>query len=128
MAQIAAYLNDAPAEVTLGSVVSLDGEYGVVWYATRDVLRVLRLARGLTSVPLSLANEVALHLPISLGGWSVVYDELVAWPRSLCCVVGELDDRRLLKILDARNSADASPHPAFVASVMAEAVASTASH
>lgn len=128
MAQIAEYLNDEPAEVTLGSVVSLDGEYGVVWYATHDALRVLRLTRGLTSVPLSLANEVALHLPVSLGGWSVAFDELVAWSRSLCCVIGELDDRRLLKILDARNSADASLHPAFVASVMAGAVASTASH
>ena len=128
MAQFAAYLNDEPAEVTLGSVVSLDGQYGVVWYATRDALRVLRLTRGMTSVPLSLANEVALHLPISLGGWSVAVDELVAWPRSLCCVVGELDDRRLLKILDARNSTDASLHPAFVASVVAEAAASSASH
>ena len=128
MAQIVEYLNDKPAEVTLGSVVSLDGEYGVVWYATRDVLRVLRLTRGMTSVPLSLANEVALRLPVSFGGWSVAFDELVAWPRSVCCIVGELDDRRLLKILDARNSADASLHPAFVASVMAEAVASAASH
>lgn len=128
MAQIAEYLNDAPAEVTLGSVVSLDSEYGVVWHVTQDALRVLRLTRGTTSVPLSLANEVALHLPVSFGGWSVAYDELVVWPRSVCCVVGELDDRRLLKILDARNSADASLHPAFVASVMAEAVASTASH
>jgi hypothetical protein len=126
MAQIAAYLNDEPAEVTLGSVVSLDGEYGVVWHAKRDVLRVLRLTRGMTSVPLSLANEVALHLPVSLGGWCVAYDELVAWPRSVCCVVGELDDMRLLKILDARNASDAALHPAFVAGVMSEAAASSA--
>jgi hypothetical protein len=59
----------------------------------------------MTSLPLSMANEVALHLPVSPAGWGIVCDELIAWPRALCHLVGELDERCLLKILEARKTA-----------------------
>jgi hypothetical protein len=122
MTQIAeACLNNEPSELTLGSVVALNGEHGVVWHVTHDTLRVLPITRGATSVQLSLANEVALHLPVTLGGWSVAYDELVAWPRSFCSLAGELNDRTLLRVLDARKSAKAVTRPALAAEVMAAA-------
>jgi hypothetical protein len=122
MTQIAeACLNNEASEVTLGSVVGLNGEHGVVWHVTHDTLRVLPITRGATSVQLSLANEVALHLPVTLGGWSVAYDELVAWPRSYCYVAGELNDRTLLRVLDARKSTNVASGQALAAGVMAAA-------
>ena len=122
MTQIAeACLNNEPSELTLGSVVALNGEHGVVWHVTHDTLRVLPITREATSVQLSLANEVALHLPVTLGGWSVAYDELVAWPRSYCYVAGALNDRTLLRVLDARRSAKSASRPALAAGVMAAA-------
>jgi hypothetical protein len=102
MTQKAACLTDQPAAITLGTVVSWSGDYGVVWHASRDTLRVLPLMRSRGAVALSLANEVALHLPLSLGGWGVAHDELAAWPRAACGVAGEIDERCLLKLLDAR--------------------------
>ena len=117
MAHIASHLG-----VTLGSVAAFDGDYGVVWHATRDILRVLPLKRGPTSLPLSLENEVALHLPTSLAGWGIVPDELVTWPRPFCSAVGEVDERCLLKILVARARSTAPDH-----FVMANAVSSTGS-
>ena len=75
--------------VTLGSVVTFCDEYGLVWHATRDVLRVLPIRTGRASVALSLANEIATHLPNSLGGWGVVCEEVVSWPRTCCDVLGE---------------------------------------
>jgi hypothetical protein len=95
-----------PAEpvTTLGSVVALGGDYGVVWHMTRDTLRVLPIKRRRGALPLSLANEVALHLPAGLPGWGIVFDELVSWSRALCAIVGELDERCLLKILEARKT------------------------
>lgn len=122
MAQIAeACLNNEPSELTLGSVVALNGEHGVVWHVTHDTLRVLPITRGATSVQLSLANEIALHLPVTLGGWSVAYNELVEWPRSYCYVAGELNDRTLLRVLDARKSAKIAARQALAADVMAAA-------
>lgn len=122
MTQIAeACLNQEPAGVTLGSVVALNGEHGVVWHITRDALRVLPITRGTAPVRLSLANELALHLPVTLGGWGIACDELVVWPRSYCHMAGELTDRTLLRVLEARNSSKASLHPAVAAGVMAEA-------
>jgi hypothetical protein len=88
--------------MTLGSVVAFDGEYGVVWYVARHILKVLPLKRGPTSLRLSLEYEVALHLPTSLAGWGIVPNEMVTWPRPLCSAVGEVDERCLLKILVAR--------------------------
>ena len=68
--------------VTLGSVVTFRDEYGLVWHATPEVLRVMPIRTGRTSVALSLANEIATHLPSSLGGWGVVCEEVVSWPRT----------------------------------------------
>lgn len=99
MKQMATCLTDRQEAITLGSVVAFDGEYGVVWHAARDVMRVLQFTRGTTAVRVSLANEVALHLPVSLGGWSIAYDDLIAWPRGECRVVGEIDERCLLRFL-----------------------------
>jgi hypothetical protein len=113
MAEIATISTDLPTAVTLGSVVVMDGERGVVWHATRDTLRILPIIRGRTAVRLSMANEVSLHLPVSLVGWSVAYDELLSWPRELCYVIGELDERCLLKILDARRTETLPLSPAL---------------
>ena len=115
--------------VTLGSVVSRGGEYGVVWHATGDTLRVLRIQRGMTPVRLTVANEVALHLPVSLGGWSIAYDELVTWPRPSCSVIGELNERCLLKTLDARRTTTLPTlFPAIPGNVMPESIGQMASH
>jgi len=127
MKQMATCLTDQQEAVTLGSVVVLDGEYGVVWHAARDTLRVLRFTRGMTAVRLSLANEVALHLPVSLGGWSVACDDLITWPREQCRVVGEIDERCLLRIMDARSSTKVPRLPAGVVGVFA-ASASRSAH
>ena len=91
--------------ITLGSVVAFRGEYGLVWHAARDVLRVMPVRTGRAAVALSLANEIALHLPNSLGGWGVVCDEVLSWPRAYCDILGELDESRLLKVLEARRAA-----------------------
>ena len=99
--------------ITLGSVVTFRGEYGLVWHATRDALRVLPIRIGRRSLPLSLANEVALHLPNSAFGWGVVCDELVTWPRAYCDLIGEVDERCLLKAMDARRAAAPSLSPAI---------------
>jgi hypothetical protein len=114
MAEIATISTDLPTAVTLGSVVVMDGVRGVVWHATRDTLRILPIIRGRTAVRLSMANEVSLRLPVSLGGWSIAYDELLSWPRELCYVIGELDVRCLLRILDARRIEALPLSPAFV--------------
>ena len=127
MKQMATCLTDQQEAVTLGSVVTFDGQHGVVWHATGSMLRVLRLTRGMTSVRLSLANEVALHLPVSLGGWGIAYDELVAWPRQQCSVIGEIDERCLLRTIDARNSTKVPRMPAGIAGPFA-ANASRSAH
>jgi hypothetical protein len=111
MAHVAENFIDQPAQVTLGSVVVLDGEYGVVWHVTRDTVRILPIRRGFTALPLSPAHEVAFHLPSSSPGWGIVCGELAAWPRAHCAVVGELDERWLLKVLLGRKPA-AVPVPA----------------
>ena len=126
MKQMATCLTDRPEAITLGSVVAFDGSYGVVWHVAADALRVLRFTRGTTAVRLSLANEVALHLPVSLGGWSIAYDELIAWPRGECRVVGEIDERCLLRILEARNSTQVPRLPAGIVGVFAESTARSA--
>jgi hypothetical protein len=120
MAEIAAFSTSQPVAVTLGSVVGWAGEHGVVWHVTGDTLRILPITRGTTPVPLSLANEVALHLPVSQGGWSVACDELVTWPRWVCAVIGELDERCLLRILQMRKTAKPFNH-----CVVANAVATS---
>ncbi|HLY89333.1 MAG TPA: hypothetical protein VKQ27_10135 [Acetobacteraceae bacterium] len=120
MKQMATCLTDQQEAVTLGSVVAFDGQYGVVWHATSSTLRVLRMTRGMTAVRLSLANEVALHLPVSLGGWFIAYDELVAWPRQQCSVVGEINERCLLKTIDARSSTKVPRIPAGIVGTFAE--------
>ena len=61
-----------------------------------------------------------------LGGWSIVYDELITWPREQCRVVGEIDERCLLKIIDARNSTKLPHLPAGVASTFAASTIRTA--
>jgi hypothetical protein len=109
-------------DVVLGTVVELGGHHGVVWHATRDILRVLPIERGLTDVRLPLVNELAWHLPLSLSGWGVACDELIAWPRSACSVVGELDERCLLKVLDARRRETRLPSAAFADSVLTTAI------
>jgi hypothetical protein len=128
MAQMPACLTDQPAALTLGSVVNWNHEYGVVWHVTTDTLRVLPIAKCRTSVRLSLANEVALRLPVSLGGWCIVYDELVARPRAGCCVVGELDERFLLKVLAARNTTNPLLASALADSTTSGALHSAAAH
>jgi hypothetical protein len=115
--------------VTLGSVVAYRGEYGVVWHATGGTLRVLRLQRGATPLRLSVANEVALHLPVSLGGWSIAYDELVTWPRPSCSVFGELNERCLLKTLEARRTTTLPTlFPEIAGSAMSESIGQMVSH
>lgn len=98
--------------VTLGSVVSFRDDYGLVWHATPEVLRVMPIRTGRASVALSLANEIATHLPNSLGGWGVVCEEVVSWPRACCDVLGEIDESHLLKVLEARRSAARAMSPA----------------
>ena len=120
MKQMATCLTDRQEAITLGSVVAFKGEYGVVWHVARDALRVLRFTRGTTAVRVSLANEVALHLPVSLGGWSIAYDEVTAWPRGECRVVGEIDERCLLRILEARNSTQVPRIPAGIVGTFGE--------
>ena len=102
MASVTARPADEEVEALLGSVVELGSEYGVVWHVTRDTLRVMLVERGLTDVRLPMASEIALHLPFCLSGWGIACERLIAWPRALCRLVGELDDRCLLKVLDAR--------------------------
>jgi hypothetical protein len=126
MKQMATCLTDQQEAVTLGSVVTFDGQHGVVWHATGSTLRVLRLTRSMTAVRLSLANEVALHLPVSLGGWSIAYDTLVAWPRQQCSVIGEIDERCLLKTIDARNSTKVPRLPAGIVGTLVESAIRTA--
>ena len=58
-------------KVTLGSIVVSGDDHGVVWQVTHDMLRVLPIRRGTAGVPLTLATEVALHLPASAVGWSI---------------------------------------------------------
>jgi hypothetical protein len=128
MAQMAARLADRRARLTLGAVVSWDNAYGVVWHVTSDTLRVLPITKHRTSVRLSLANEVALHLPVGLGGWSIVYDELAAWPRAFCCAAGELDERCLLKVLEARNATKLSPPSPLAGSMTSEALRPAVKH
>jgi AcrR family transcriptional regulator len=126
MARSSIYRPDGPSvvKVTLGSVVASGDQYGVVWHATPDMLRVLLIRREMTSLPLSMANEVALHLPVSPAGWGIVCDELIAWPRALCHLVGELDERCLLKILEARKTVSRSPSAAVLAPALADKVMS----
>jgi hypothetical protein len=126
MKQMATCLTDQQEAVTLGSVVVLDGQHGVVWHANRDVVRVLRFTRGTTAVQLSLANEIALHLPVSLSGWSIACDDLVTWPRGQCRVIGEINERCLLRIIDARSSAKLPRLPAGIASAFGESTIRTA--
>jgi hypothetical protein len=113
---------------TLGSVVSLGGEYGVVWHRTCDTLRVLPIKRGRGALPLSLANEVALHLPAGPSGWGIVFDELVSWSRVLCAIVGELDERCLLKIMEARKTVACSGASALATDGVSAAVRQAVLH
>ena len=124
MAHAALFVSNHPARtgITLASVVSLDGAYGVVWHATPDTLRVLPIRKGRGAVPLSLESEEALHLPDSVTGWRVVHEELVAWPRALCKVVGELEERCLFHLLEARRTLPATVGPAIASQAMAAAV------
>jgi hypothetical protein len=130
MAQSAPLLTNQPtvAEVTLGSVVAWDGCYGVVWHATRDALRILPIRRGPGSLPLSLANEVALHLPTDWPGWSIVCNELITWPRPSCTIVGELDERCLLKALETRKKATLAASSVISYQRMAAATHDAARH
>ena len=105
-------------DIILGTVVELGGHHGVVWHATRDILRVLPIERGLTDVRLPLASEFAWHLPLSLSGWGVACNELIAWPRGQCSVVGELDERCLLKVLNARRQVTRLPSAALADSML----------
>ena len=120
MADIIACLTDQPAAITLGSVVACEGQFGVVWHISGDTLRVVPLVRGRASLSLPLATEVALHLPVSLGGWGVDCKELAAWPRGHCSVIGELDERCLLRLLEARSTQAYVPHPAFTTAPIPE--------
>ena len=110
------------SEILLGTVVEQGGQHGVVWHATRDTLRVLRIERGLTDVQLPLASEVALRLPLNLSGWGIACDCLIAWPRGLCRVVGELDERCLLKVLNARRQTTRMPAAAIADSMRSAAI------
>ena len=105
-------------KVTLGSIVLWGDDHGVVWQVTRDTLRVLPIRRGTGGVPLALAIEVALHLPASAVGWNIVHNQLHTWPRALCRVVGEVDERGLLKILQARKAPVFSLTPALAATAI----------
>jgi hypothetical protein len=124
MAQSYVYLADQPSaiKVTLGTIVQSGDDHGVVWQVTSDMLRVLPVRRGATRVPLPLASEVALHLPASPAGWSITYDQLHTWPRSLCHVVGEVDERCLLRILEARKAPLVSFAPTLASTAMSAAV------
>ena len=119
---VAAQPVDQTIPLVLGSIVERGGQHGVVWHATDDTLRVLRIERGLTSPRLPLASELALHLPLSLSGWGIACDDLAAWPRALCRVVGELDDRCLLKVLDARRQTVSLASAAIADSVLSAAI------
>lgn len=105
-------------KVTLGSIVVSGDDHGVVWHVTHDTLRVLPLRRGTAGVPLALAIEVALHLPASAVGWNIVHHQLHAWPRALCRVVGEVDERSLLRLLEARKAPTFSLTPALAATAI----------
>jgi hypothetical protein len=124
MAQSYVYVADQPSaiKVTLGTIVQSGDDHGVVWQVTSDMLRVLPIRRGATRVPLPLASEVALHLPVSPVGWSIIHDQLHAWPRALCHVVGEVDERCLLRILEARKALLFSFAPALASTATAAAV------
>jgi len=124
MASMTARPADEPVarDVLLGSVVDLGGQHGVVWHMTRDTLRVLRIERGLTDVRLPMASEIALHLPLCLSGWGIACERLVAWPRALCRVAGELDERCLLKVLDARRPLMRLPSAALADSMLSAAI------
>ena len=126
MAQSTMYSTDQSSVVkaTLGSIVQCDEDCGVVWQVTPEMLRVLPIKRGHTCVPLPLASEVALHLPASPIGWSVVYDQLHAWSRSRCHVAGELEERCLLRILEARHS----PSTALAAALAHDAMTAAGRH
>jgi hypothetical protein len=104
--------------VTLGSIVVSGDDHGVVWQVTHDILRVLPIRRAMVGVPLTLAIEVALHLPAAAVGWRIVHDQLHAWPRALCRVVGEVDERALLRILEARKTPAFSLTPALAATAI----------
>ncbi len=114
--------NPAGSEMILGSVVILEHEYGAVWHMTPDTLRVLPIGRGRGHLRFSLASEMALHLPASSLGWRIACERLIAWPRSLCAVVGKLDDRCLLRVLEARRAMLPVPSTAVAANVMSVAV------
>jgi hypothetical protein len=124
MAQAALFVSNRPADaaVTLASVVMFDGEYGVVWHVTPDTLRVLPLRPGRGVVTLSLESELGLHLPGSPIGWHVVHDELVAWPRPLCAAMGELEERCLFRLLEARRAGPIPVSAAIARQAMAAAV------
>jgi hypothetical protein len=124
MAQSSIYRSSQPGviKVTLGSVVACGDKHGVVWQVTHDTLRVFPVERGRSAVRLSLANEVALHLPVSMDGWGIGLDRLLAWPRGLCHIVGELDEKCLLKILEARKALSSSLPPALAGNAMSAAV------
>jgi hypothetical protein len=126
MAQSSIYRTEQASvvKVTLGSVVASDDEYGVVWQATSETLRILPIRRGMTSLSLSLENEVAFHLPVSLTGWGIVHNDLVAWSRARCHLVGEVDERCLLKILEARKA----PASALATTLAADALAAPTRH
>ena len=111
-------------KLALGSIVVSGDDHGVVWQVTHDMLRVLPIRQGVVGVPLTLAIEVALHLSASAVGWSIVHDQLNAWPRALCHVVGEVDERALLRLLEARKALAFALTPALAA----KAVPSTVRH
>jgi hypothetical protein len=126
MAQSSMYRTNQPSviKVTLGTIVVSGDDHGVVWQVTSDMLRVLPIRRGKTRVPLPLASEAALHLPASPVGWSIVHDQLHTWPRSLCHVVGEVDERCLLRILEARKT----PLFSFATALASTAMSGDARH
>ena len=108
-------------KVTLGSIMVSGDDHGVVWQVTHDMLRILPIRRATAGVPLPLTTEVALHLSASAVGWSIVHDQLHAWPRALCHVVGEVDERTLLRILEARKAPAFSLTPALAATAISAA-------
>ena len=124
MAQSSMHHVDQPSVVkaTLGSIVVSGEDYGVVWQVTRDMLRVLPIRQGATCVPLSLAIEVELHLPVSPFGWCIVYDQMQTWPRALCRVVAEVEERCLLRILQARKTPSFALAPVLASKAMSGGV------
>ena len=124
MAQSSMHHVDQPRAVkaTLGSIVVFGGDFGVVWQVTHNMLRVLPIRQGATSVPLSLATEVELHLPVSPFGWCIVYDQLQNWPTALCRVVAEVEERCLLRILQARKTPSFALAPALARRAMSAGV------